>query len=347
MSSGISFVEKLLEGFMTGFAIAAGVSLFVFPMTSRTIYFKQSAGLVAAIQGVLGAQVSFLQSMEKKDALHPATDPEEGEKPGKTTAHRNHSKKPKIQLNPESDKLKATSAALGELHGKIHGDIAFAKRETAFGKLDANDIDEMFRLLQNICLPLSGNASVVDIFERIAERREDMALADGSSAYNVSKTTEESEKLQWDDIMKSLHEPFETMSTAIDEGLQHCLYTLELAKPKRQKKDRNREETRETSEDVEANAGISKPEDKTAATHLASKIEGFHEQRRSTLALWCKQRGIEFDDQTYGKALDSFTVANGNVLQMPERQGVHHKQQRQLYLVLYVGRQNNFDICPP
>jgi hypothetical protein len=72
---------------------------------------------------------------------------------------------------PQAKALKGAIAGLVGLHGKLHGDMPFAKREVAFGKLDAKDLDEMSRLFREILIPLIGMSTIMDIFERIAERR--------------------------------------------------------------------------------------------------------------------------------------------------------------------------------
>jgi hypothetical protein len=56
--------------------------------------------------------------------------------------------------NLQATALKATLDGLKGLHGKLYGDLAFAKREIAWGKLDAKDIDEIFTHFRNILIPL-------------------------------------------------------------------------------------------------------------------------------------------------------------------------------------------------
>jgi hypothetical protein len=44
---------ELLEGFLTAFAISTGVNLFVIPVTSRTVVFKEFEGYFGAARGAL------------------------------------------------------------------------------------------------------------------------------------------------------------------------------------------------------------------------------------------------------------------------------------------------------
>lgn len=44
MAYSISFVERLIEAFLTGFGIATGVHFVIFPVSSRTVVFKEMTG---------------------------------------------------------------------------------------------------------------------------------------------------------------------------------------------------------------------------------------------------------------------------------------------------------------
>ncbi|KAL9104915.1 MAG: hypothetical protein Q9187_008846, partial [Circinaria calcarea] len=67
MAAGISFVKKLLEACLTGFAIAFGVNLFVFPISSRDVVFKDASAYIKALQSTLKALTGYLQTLEDKD----------------------------------------------------------------------------------------------------------------------------------------------------------------------------------------------------------------------------------------------------------------------------------------
>ncbi|KAL9113179.1 MAG: hypothetical protein Q9187_007659, partial [Circinaria calcarea] len=146
MAAGISFVKKLLEACLTGFAIAFGVNLFVFPISSRDVVFKDASAYIKALQTTLKALTGYLQTLEDKDMFSPNMDPE-SEEPSKV-----------IQ---GTQKLKAALGGLSAIHGKMHGDLSFAKKEIAFGKLDAKDISTLFKLLRAAMLPQLGIGSHV------------------------------------------------------------------------------------------------------------------------------------------------------------------------------------------
>lgn len=61
LNQGLTFVSRLLKGFMIGFAIATGVSLFILPITSRGNVFHEIKDYVAQIDTVMQAQKSFVE----------------------------------------------------------------------------------------------------------------------------------------------------------------------------------------------------------------------------------------------------------------------------------------------
>ena len=331
MVAGIAFAKRLMEAFFTGFAIATGVSLFIFPVSVRTTFFEQSAGFTAAAQGTLKAQIAYLQTLEKKDMFRSPEESDENDKDEKAKKHeKRNANKP--NGNIEAQQLKSAIGALGELYGKMHTDIAFAKREIAWGKLDASDIDELFKLFQGMMLPMTGMSSAADIFQRIAERGGWMERETASSPEN------EKGRNQWNEIMRTLHDPFQTVTEAMHDGLQHALYTLELAKPPRnQKVSKGVRGHDAASKDVEADGGVMRPGEPGYATYLTKRIDLFYEQRKTTLAVWCQQRGIKVDANPFenpSQTTLNISTEKGNRAEDPEQ---HAKNQRQLYLVLYVS----------
>ena len=318
MAQGIAFVRRLLEAFLTGFAIASGVSFLVFPTTSRTIVFKTATGYIGALRGALKAQSAYLQSLEDKKNFGQAAEAENDD--DESSSHR----KTKQKFSREAEGLKAAVASLGELQGKINAEIPFAKREVAFGKLNASDISELTRLLKLIMLPIVGMSSLADIFDRVARMR-GWKTATGDRA-----DTKDQEMTQWSEIMKTLHEPFENLTQAIDGGLQHVLYALELEKrPKEARSRQKNDHTTAASSDIEAKGDSVEPGDSEFAEALSRRIQAFYEQRRVTLDTWCRQKGFDsmlnrFSNRPQPESAYDFTSSD------------HASSQRQLYLILYM-----------
>ena len=78
MAVSKAFVKRLLESFLTGFGIAAGVSLFIVPMTSRTIVSKQLAGFISLLKVSMKAQGRYMSkvSQSHREAQDRSKSPE-------------------------------------------------------------------------------------------------------------------------------------------------------------------------------------------------------------------------------------------------------------------------------
>ncbi|MCJ1338840.1 hypothetical protein MMC09_004129 [Bachmanniomyces sp. S44760] len=303
MAQGMLFVKRLLAAFLTGFAIGVGTNLFIFPVSSRTVVFKEMVGYVAALTASLKAQVAYLQSLEEIETISASPPAERTQK----------SKQEPDTEHPAAKKMKTTVRALGELHGKLHADILFAKREVAYGKLDARDIDDLFKKFRKILLPVLGLTSLVDIFERVITRR-----GWKESDQNDAKRQE---KEEFNEVMKTLHDPFESLVESMVMALHHSLYVLELVpRPKERKGD------------LEAKAETVNPGEDGFAAYYGSKIETFHEQRRITLDLWCKNKGIDWIKPEHDQ--DQIDWRSDTRLQKTSSE--RHQMQSELYILLYM-----------
>jgi hypothetical protein len=64
-------------------------------------------------------------------------------------------KKPSLTKEAEAAKaLEETGSKLRELAGKLHADLPFAKRDIAWGKLDAKDLSEVYTLFRHVYIPV-------------------------------------------------------------------------------------------------------------------------------------------------------------------------------------------------
>ena len=69
------------------------------------------------------------------------------------------------------------------------------------------------------------------------------------------------------------------------------------------------------------------------ATSLAERVDGFYKQRKLTLANWCKEKDIKLNESLSNgspSTMSQLDVGNEDIL-------LHKRNQRQLYLVLYVS----------
>jgi hypothetical protein len=253
---------------------------------------------------------------------------EEEEKDVDNSKEHKHKKDKKAHpaQNPQAKALKDGIEGLRGLHGKLYGDLPFAKRETAWGKLDAKDIDEIFALLRNILIPLVGLSTITDIFERIAERRGWVKSKDShhdrSEAWeqcDISAKNEE--KRVWNEMMKTLHEPFSVAVAAMDEGLEHVGLVLEFNKPAKKK---------QGEDDVEAKGEDPKPGDPEFAKFLDQKMKDFYGTRGKTLKAWARNLGLSED------IFDNVNTAPEGAKQHLRGEAQHARDQQQLYLILYM-----------
>ncbi|KAH6680428.1 hypothetical protein B0J14DRAFT_470440 [Halenospora varia] len=323
IAQGESFVRKLLEGFLTAFAIATGVHLFIIPITSRTVVFKEMEGYIGLLRKTLGAQTAYLQSLETTDMFAESKEEEKSNEENK----KKHKKKvnPHPVQTPQAAALKGAIAGLKGLHGKIYGDLPFAKREIAFGKLDAKDLDEIFNRFRAILIPLVGLSTITDIFERIAERRGWVRGAntphDQTESWDPAEDgAKTEEKRVWNEVMKTLHEPFTVVVAAMDEGLQHSSLLLEITKAAKKKK----------GEDEESKSPGPNPGQPEFSKFLKDKIVEFYGTRGTTLKAWAREKGLSADqfDHLHGPSVDK------NMFKDTDSQ--HLRDQQQLYLILYM-----------
>ena len=310
MTVGIAFVKRLIEAFLSGFAIAFGVNLFIFPISSRHVVFKDLSKYIAAIQGALKAEIYYLQALEEKDVFSI---------PSKSKG------KPKI--SQPTKELKASLAGLMAIHAKLHGDLTFAKREIAYGKLCADDLEKLRQLLRKVLLPVLGIGSVADIFDRVAEQRgwkeKDISDSDSQSQLDAHEARGQ-EVHEWNDVFKTMHEPFESIREVLSEALQHVLYTLELEKRPKQPV---------TDQDPESQTGIN-PGNPAFSTFVKMKIEELYSQRQNTLRVWCNLKGRNTSKDHFQNP------TNGAVPLFIENESVeqHKRNKRQVYLILYVSK---------
>ncbi|KXH34024.1 hypothetical protein CSIM01_02359 [Colletotrichum simmondsii] len=306
-----SLVKRLTVAMLCAMGIATGVSLFVFPVSSRKVVSGEFKGAIGLVRKSIALQLNYLKTLSSPDMLERHQ-----------TKSSNAFKKNKKQKKPEMTKeakaageLKATALAISALFGKMHGDILFAKRDIAYGKLNSKDIGEIFNRLRSIMIPLNGISTIVDIFRRASEKH-GWGVNDGNGDSDAEK---EREKRVWNDIMLQLLEPFEILTEAMDQGLDHVGIVLELTpKPKKTK-----------GADVEMDAGAkatSKPGEAGFAEVLAERVQDFNDKKGELLRNWLKERQLATEQERQDLHLKKLET------RMRER------DQTQLYVMLYMEK---------
>ena len=210
MAEVYAFIKLILSAYFTGFGIATGVSLLIFPTNNRSIVFNGMSRFITSLRGVLKTNISYLQSLESTDMFS-----EEG---AKTT---------------ESTMFQERTRELSREHAEIEIGLSFSKQEIAFGKLGADDIQNCFRHLRLIMIPVVGLSSLPDIFERVAEdrgwdRSKDFSKVSIEEIHGVEEKTRVQAIKDWQELLKLLREPLQSITAIIDQGLEHIELTLQL-----------------------------------------------------------------------------------------------------------------------
>ncbi|KAF2466093.1 uncharacterized protein BDR25DRAFT_237792 [Lindgomyces ingoldianus] len=312
-----SFIKRLLESFLTGFGISTGVALFVIPVTCRKVVMKEFTGYITALRDGLQAHKAYLQSLETTDMFGYISNP--------VPDGKNKSKKSTKKVEVEA--LKKITSTITELHGKLHGDLPFAKREIAYGKLGPEDLGEIFKHLRAVMVPMAGLGSLVDIFGRFAEINGWDSESDSDNSDAEPDELRRKTVNDWNEIMRSVHKPFATIIQVMDQGLEHVLLRLQLVKPPKRKKGTN-------EADQEAKGDLVQPGDKGFADHLESQSSIFYQGKEITLRRWVERKGIKL-------APDFFEYPGKSVYSEPEQikmepHRTHQRNQAQLYLLLYM-----------
>ncbi|KAJ2992351.1 hypothetical protein NUW58_g2195 [Xylaria curta] len=324
-----SIIRRLLTAMLTGFAIAAATCLLIVPVPSRAVWAAQLKGLLNLLRGAVKQEKAYLQSLEREDmfavpadicaATHLSdsdTSSVDSVSQEKRKGKRN-AVKPAPRSTSEAKAIKETMFNLRLLSSKIYVDLPFAKRDFAWDKLAAKDLSTVMELFRGVVIPIHGIGTVIDIFQRLAEKRGWITTSETPLEVLAEKNED---KRVWNEVMKQLHEPFEKLSAAIDEGLQHAGLLLEiLPRPKAPKN--------EDGGDVESRGGLIQPGDPGFVEVLKGKIQSFHDIRGTILCAWAKEKGLVTD----GLTLDE--IKNIPFSPMDTR---HRHDQEQLYVLLYI-----------
>jgi hypothetical protein len=322
MAYGISFMKRLLETFLTGFAVAAGVHFVVFPVTCRKIVFKEFAGYLAALQGGLKAHQAYLHSLEDPGQFAKAM---VGDVDSKTAT------------SVEAAGVRAAIGGISGLHGKLQGDLPFAKREIALGKLGPDDLKDLNKLVRLVMLPVVGLGAIMDIFDRIAASQ---GWTEAHLKEGLEPVEQERRKRilsEWSDNIKALRGAFDSIIEVMGEGLEHVALQLQLKKAPKPKKKRTGSASSigEEAEDVEARAESTRPGDKGFADYLDQKTKIFNAGKQQTLRGWCERHGIELSTHFFDHPADAPYSESSE--KRNEDYEEHQRNQRQLYLLLYVS----------
>ncbi|KAI0020868.1 hypothetical protein F4780DRAFT_315402 [Xylariomycetidae sp. FL0641] len=333
VASAESIVRRILTAMLTGFGIAAACSLLILPIDSRKVTMAQMKGAIMLLRGAVKQEKAYLQSLEREDMFAvPAdigaghgTDKNDDSSDVKDGANKNGKGEAQPNSTAEAKAIKDTVFKLRQLLGKLFADLPFAKRDIAWSKLEAGDLTHTVERIRGVVIPVVGMGTMIDIFQRLAEKRGWITTAETSDEVIAEKSEE---KRVWNEVMKQLHEPFEQLSMAIDQGLEHAAMQLEiLPRPKKEKKQKNTASGSSSDADVEAKGDLVQPGDPGFSEVLADQVRSFCKVRGEILRVWAVQKGLATDDSS-SDPLSDFVF--------PQDDEKHRQDQEQLYLLLYL-----------
>ncbi|KAI7363165.1 hypothetical protein KC354_g6695 [Hortaea werneckii] len=314
MALAQSFAQRLLEAYLTGFAISTACSLIVFPLTSRQVVFKDMSGYIVSLRDAIKANLDYIHSLEETDVFAP---------------HRVNTAGEEVAGSKEADAFKDKMRGLAALHAKTATDLPFAKREVAIGRLGPDDLQKTFRMLRIVMLPVLGLSCMSDVFQRIAEERgwdgaKSFANIPLSEAHGEEETMRIESVIEWHELMKRLREPFESITNTIDEGLEHVAILLQLVPaPKR------------WSVDEENNASIPKPGEKGFSAMYDRRAIEFLESKKEMLRAWCAMHDIELPGDFFDNP-DSKDFKAPPWMNHASLSNDRKRLRRQLFMCLYM-----------
>ena len=312
MGQAINLAVRMYEAQLTGFALATGVSLLVFPYTSRQVAFDDMKDFFGKLRGVLDANMTYMHSLEQTDMFAAQRTNTAGEKP---------------ERSPEAQALKAATEGLNGALAKLHTDLPFAKREVAMGKMGPDDLKAAFKHFREITIPTVGLDVMSDIFDRISEERE----WDRSKSF-VFATPEdarsENEKFrinvlnEWHELITLLRGPFGGITEIIGQGLRHVELVLRLQKVRRRDRDK------------EARGDVPQPGDDGFTQYFDRRSDDFQESKQTMLRGWCKVHDIDLPEDFFSnpEVKDFAAPAWMNDEPMSESR---RRTRRQLMIMLY------------
>lgn len=302
MAQAQSFVRRLLISFLTGHSIATGVSLFIMPVTSRSIATKQMAALLKVIRGCVASHGYYMDHISPSEK---SRDDEASEK--------------------AASKVKELTITAGELVGKIKLELGFARKEVAIGKLSPNHFSKIFEGLRNINQPVMGMASFLEIAKALKNR--DSAFAGIADAEETVEAIKGLELDEWNEVITISKEAHDAYQHMVFSGLDHISYQLEFAKrPKKQN----------AQSDVEDTAGKQpQPGESGFVQHLQAELKRYGALRNQVIKDWADRKHISLADHFMAENPKDALKREETVLRR------NKLNRHQLYLILYVNYLSN------
>lgn len=310
MVAGEAFVKRMLETFLTGIGIAAGVSFFIVPMTSRQIAAKQMAALLGLMKATMNAHSQYMGSLTQHDSQINGNGSDGKGGPRSPT------------LSNEAKALQGLRNTLAGLFGKLNLELIFARKEIAWGYLRPHHYSELLDQLRNIILPMAGMTTFIDIMQSVKDNN--ARLADSAEAdLDTLAAIQRLEDSEWDEVLQMSHDEAVKLKAVLSQGLTHISYQLKLVK-----------QPKAATGDLEKSAGRPPaPGDTGFTAVLEEEITKFAHHRENALKRWCDHKGVELPSNFWDDPTQHCSMKD--LKNMTETVTQKHNQQ-QLYLILYI-----------
>ncbi|KFY46763.1 hypothetical protein V494_00343 [Pseudogymnoascus sp. VKM F-4513 (FW-928)] len=305
----VKFSKELFYSFLTGQAVGAGVSLLVIPVSSRKVFFGEATGFLQSCRGLLKTQIAFVEALEYSQmecALRSNSRSASGGGPETGHAQDNQpgDSESRQRYNEKASSLKASSAVLLTLGGKLRDDVVFAKREIAFGHFKSKHIHEMHRLFMNLLVPIIGFSTITDISERLNHRfcsgTDLPEELDSSELAQTQYSEGDSEAYEWRELIGPLHASLEPFAQILDNSILHILILFKFVSNPNRAKSKSKKPAggvgREGvgfDQDVEKGDGIN-PGDIGFGDYLDETINKYRGERTENLKAWAAERGFSY-----------------------------------------------------
>lgn len=279
ISEGLEFVSRLLKGFMIGFAIASGVSLFILPITSRGNVFQDLKRYVLAVGDVLDAQIAFdegimLGGIFGRGSLARSftvidrgnDDVDDGDAVGGESES-------ETDLRNKIKDLQGSMTKLNSMHGTLHADLFYSNDEIAWGKLSSDDLSGIVSLFRSLLLPLSGMSMLPEILESIV-KNEGQRDSDNDLGEMEMRQDEVSR------VVETHHARLIEAADLVRCGLIHFLFTLELISAKHLERWKKARFDGHHPRDEEARGQSLIPGDEGFTLCFENRLRGYYERRK-------------------------------------------------------------------
>lgn len=139
---------QLLVAMLVALGLASGTSLLIISVSSRLVVFKEFTGAIGLLRKTIALQKAYLMRIESEDVFAAATRTD-------TSSQQSENQDRILTKEAKAAKvLRETTDKMSELAGKLYADMTFAKRDIAWGKLDAKDLGELFTLIRAVYIPM-------------------------------------------------------------------------------------------------------------------------------------------------------------------------------------------------